>query len=1174
MKPSNSRTSLTHLYSRSSLTHLYPRTTLTHLFAFLFPALLVFHLSIAAATTAYAQDLDDVSIGGRVTDQNGASIAGAKVIVRHIATGVERSATVDEEGRYRLVELAPGAYSVRASSDGFAAEERAGVETLAGRSVRLDFTLRPAGVSTEQVVTSEAGGALIDTTRTIVGGTLTRAETETLPLGSRSPLDLIHTLGGVTEEPLSTRDLAEDRNRTPARTPEEAGTFALSGGAAYSNNITIDGLDNNDDRAARERFQPSPEAVEEVQVITNQFSAEYGRASGGRVNLRTRGGGNGFHGRAFYFFKDESLNANTSANNARGLKRLPLQEHNPGFTLGGALVSPAKLFAARREAQPRANGANGVNAQTAQPESRVDHATRPRHFFFVANEFQTVLDSTVIDTLVPVLSNPRFPLPAPTTLTGRRTEAAPADALYEAAELAPFVAPVNTPLRASNFTARTDHNFTGTHNGTFLYQRGRSRNLRQFGGGSRLADALQGRTRHSDALSYTDNFVVSPRLVNQLRAQVSRLTPALRTQGDAARPVVLIAIDDPLASGETSNRSGTLVTGASNAGANDRRETRVQVQETLTVLGGAHAFKFGGDVQRIRSVFTDLSDSSGTFDFASAGEFLANAPARFRQRFNNESAQKNLYAGLFAQLEWQARSNLTLTYGLRYERETILRDRNNFAPRAAVAYDPFRSGKTVIRAGAGLFYNRALLRTIDDFTLGVGRVFFDTDTLRNPATGRLMTVAERRAFIAANLSFPHSLAPDSPIVKQFGTLRTNFTRRLDPKLRIPESYQMNVGFERELARGFVFEANYSFNRGIHLWREFNANAPRLPHGYKDFAAYLLSRDFANFRAADGTRPLYNTQAAGELVRFTLAPAGMSNPDAIARVVEFGVPVTVFNLDTFSSGSALEAALAALNELRPDSSRGQIEQLASIGNSFYHGLNVEARRRFAARTGGFNLSMRAAYTLSRLIDDGVVNTSSALISGDFRGERAASLLDRRHRFVLSGTLSAPRNFGGLRFATILRAATGAPFNVSLGGTDRNLDDVGNDRPVFYGDTRLIRSRRPGEALSPELAAAFSLPTIGRNGNLPRNAGRGPAFFAFDINITREFRLSERLRLRPNIEIDNLLNKTVYTFGAEFINFNALRPAASAEQRQAFLDTFLVPTHTLRPRSMRVGLRFDF
>jgi outer membrane receptor protein involved in Fe transport len=752
-------------------------------------------------------------------------------------------------------------------------------------------------------------------------------------------------------------------------------------------------------------------------------------------------------------------------------------------------------------------------------------------------------------------------------------EAAPV-APYQPAELAPFVSAINTPLSASNFTARTDHNFTDTHNGTFLYQRGRSRNLRQFGGGSRLADALQGRTRHTDALAYTDNLVVSPRLVNQLRAQISRLTPALRAAGNQTRPVVLIRIDDPLAAGEASNRSGTLVAGFSSAGASDRRETRVQVQDTFTVLRGAYTFKFGGDVQRIRSTFRDLSDASGTYDFESAGEFLANAPVRFRQRFNNESVQKNFYAGLFAQLEWHARPNLTVTYGLRYEQETILRDRNNFAPRAAFAYDPFRSGKTVVRAGAGLFFNRVLLRTIDDFTLGRQRVFFDTDTLRNPRTGRLMTAPERRAFITANLSFPRALTPDSTVVKQFGTLQTSFTRRLDPGLRIPESYQVNVGFERELARGFVLEANYTFNRGIHLWREFNANAPRLPPGYADFTAYLLSRDFANFRDPTGTRPLYNTQSAGELVRFTLAPHGAPNPDAIARVVEFAVPVTIFNLNTFSSGSALEAALGALNDLRPDPTRGQIEQLASIGNSFYHGLTVEARRRFAARENGFNLSVRAVYTLSRLIDDGVVNTSSALIVGDFRAERAPSLLDRRQRFVLSGTLTAPRQFGGLRFATILRVATGAPFNISLGGADRNLDDVSNDRPLFTGDTRLIRSRRPGEPLSPELAAAFSLPAIGRTGNLPRNAGRGPALLTFDVNVTCEFRLSERLRLRPNLEIDNLLNRTVYTFGAEFINFNALRPAASAEQRRAFLDSFLVPTHTLRPRSLRVGLRLDF
>ncbi|MCA1591746.1 MAG: TonB-dependent receptor [Acidobacteria bacterium] len=1102
---------------------------------------------MARRADARAQDLDDVSIGGRVADQNGAVVPGASVTAILLTTNAERTVFTDGEGRYRIVELQPGAYTVRATGAGFAVEERTGLSTVAGRNVQLDFVLRPAGVSAEQTVVSEGDAPLVDTTRTVTGGTVTREEAERLPLNTRSPLDLIFTLPGVTEEPLSTRDVAEDRDprgraftERAATTPEEAGTFALAGGAAYSNNITIDGLDNNDDRAARERFQPSLEAIAEVQVITNQFSAEYGRASGGRINLRTRGGSNDLHGRLFYFFKDESLNANSSNNNRRGLKRLPMQEHNPGFTLGGPLVFPHARFAPF--------GYDG----------------RGKTFFFTAYEYQTVLNSTLIDALVPVEQNALFPLPQPTTLAGRRTEPA-ATAPNSPAELAPFVERVSTPLRAHIFTARLDHKYDDLHNGSFLLQFGRLRNLRQFGGGLRLAGSLQGRTRDTEALSYTDNFVFSPALVNQLRVQVSRLRPALQARGDGGGPVLLITINDPLGNDDSSDRSGTLVAGSSNSGATDRRETRFQLQDSLTVVRGAHTLKLGGDLQRIRSTFVDLSDITGTYSFTSAGDFLANTPSRFRQRFNTESAQKNFYSGLFAQDEWRLRPNLTLSFGVRYENETILRDRNNVAPRLALAYDPFGTGETVLRLGAGVFYNRALLRTVDDFALGKQLVEFDTNNL---------PVAERRRFIAANLRFPNALTADSPLVTQFGTRLVNFSRRLDPALRIPESYQANAGFERKLGGRFVVEANYTFSRGIHLWREFNSNAPVLPRGFKDFSAYLLSRDFANFRDASGAQPLYSVSTAGELVRFTNVPVVAGNTEAIGRTIEFGVPVSVFNLNSINSTTALEVALAALRNLRPDPTRTQVEQLISAGNSFYHGLTLELRRGFTHNKDGAGFSFRAAYTLSRLIDDGVVNTSSAQRVGDFRGERARSLLDRRHRFVFSGTFDAPRRLGGLRFATVMRLASGAPFNVSVGGIDRNLDDVSNDRPNFNGDISLIRYRKPGEPLDPRLVAAFSLPAIGQTGNLPRNAGRGPGLFTFDLNVTREFRLGEHARLRPVVEIDNVLNKSVSTFGAEFINLNSLSAAATQEQQQAFRDSFLVPTRTMRPRTMRVGLRFDF
>jgi hypothetical protein len=311
--------------------------------------------------------------------------------------------------------------------------------------------------------------------------------------------------------------------------------------------------------------------------------------------------------------------------------------------------------------------------------------------------------------------------------------------------------------------------------------------------------------------------------------------------------------------------------------------------------------------------------------------------------------------------------------------------------------------------------------------------------------------------------------------------------------------------------------------------------------------------------------LHNTSTPGELVRFVF---GTADQNAVSRLVEFGVPLSVINLNHPTSTTAIGVALAALNHLRPDPTRGEIEQLISAGNSFYRGLTVEVRKRFDlgsgrsgeyGRSSRFGFTFRAGYTLSTLIDDGVVNTSDALVPGDFRAERARSLLDRRHRFVFSGTFALPRYLGALQLSPIWRVASGTPFNISLSGVDRNLDDVSNDRPNFSGDTRLLRWREPGDPLDPSILSSFTIPTIGQPGNLPRNAGIGPGLFVFDLNVTREFRINDRLRLRSVVEFDNVLNKTLFSFGSEFINFN---------------DDFLVAKRTMRPRQIRVGLKVQF
>nr|MDQ3323063.1 hypothetical protein [Acidobacteriota bacterium] len=251
------------------------------------------------------------------------------------------------------------------------------------------------------------------------------------------------------------------------------------------------------------------------------------------------------------------------------------------------------------------------------------------------------------------------------------------------------------------------------------------------------------------------------------------------------------------------------------------------------------------------------------------------------------------------------------------------------------------------------------------------------------------------------------------------------------------------------------------------------------------------------------------------------------------------------------------------QFRPDPTRTQLEQLASIGNSQYHGLILEMRRRFRRLGYGFSGSFRAAYTLSSLKDDGIVNTSSAQISGDFASEFSRALQDRRHRFVFSGVMEVPKYLGKLRFSPIVRIASGAPFNLSGGGVDRNLDDVNNDRPNFSGDTSIIRSRNSGDPFPQDVFDALTRPTIGTfGGNLSRNAGQGPGLFLFDMSVSREFKFNERVKFRPNIEFNNILNSTAFSFGTAFIN--------STDPR----TTFLVPNRTYRPREIRVGARLDF
>jgi hypothetical protein len=1135
-----------------------------------FTILFIFTLSVIN----FAQDLDNVTIRGQVTDSNNAPIVGANVTVTLTSTGVERSVVTDEEGRFNLIKLEPGTYTVKFSANGFAAKEQKDLVTVAGQNVQLNISLSPAGVTAEQTITIDGDDApAVDTTRTVVGGTIEKREIEELPNNSRNPLDLVLTLGGTSEESLSTKDLAEDRNQTPATAPAEQGNFSLSGGASYSNNITIDGLDNNDDRSANARFQPSLEAIAEVQVITNQFSSEYGRASGGRVNIRTSAGGNRFRGRAFMFFRDDNLNANSWYNNTRGFSRLPLTEYNPGFTLSGPII-------------------------------------KNRTFFAVAYEYTNLQDTTLIDTWVPVGSNSRYTLPAsnlpcPSGLNCNDTNSATPTPIL------PYSVLFDTPSLNHIFTARVDHRLTANNDFTVGYQLGRRNNRRTVGTSTtRLDDALQARNADTDAYNFTNNHVFGANAVNQFKMQYSIYEPSFQTD-NPFEPVVLIGYRNPLTNG-----SQTLIAGNSTASIfsdatgfpQNRKETRWQFLDNFTYIAGSHTLKMGFDFQNVRSEANSLGDATGTFNFLNILTYQQNTLSRYRQNFGTASDVTNTYWGVFFNDEIRLRSNLTLSAGLRYERETAVDDNNNFGPRVGVAFAPFKDNKGVIRAGFGLFYNRVLLRTVaDSIQNNIGIVPFDTNFIG--ASAGDATDPRRIAILAAIANrFPNTYPTQSELQSLVATACAtvvstlpcnngtgfilnqgstgNPLRSVDADLRIPESYQFNIGFEREIGNGFVVEVNYTRNKTEHLWRDRNINAPVLPNGFTTWTDYLLANPF-RFTNANGTIRTYNfylgTNLASNATTTQNGATTCSNNTTVNCFVNLNsvntaatppsTAVTGTSLNNI--GSPIGIALAAIARFRPDQNFEEKSRIGSLGRADYDGMILEVRRRFRQLGFGFGASFRAVYTLSSTKEDGLNNTSNAEINGNFNADYARSLQDRRHRLAFSGTFDTPFWLGKLRFSPLVRYGSSAPFNLGSGGLDRNLDDLSNDRVNFSGNVRDIIWREPGSPFPAAVAARFSLAPIGSTGsNLGRNAGTGPSFYLFDLSVTREFKINERMRLRPTIQFDNILNAAVFNYGAGFIDFDALSPNASATTIANFQNAFLVPTRTYRPRQIRLGLRFDF
>ncbi|MBA3715397.1 MAG: TonB-dependent receptor, partial [Pyrinomonadaceae bacterium] len=295
-------------------------------------------LALAVASVVAQSQATTGNIEGRVLDPQQAVVTGASVTAVNQATGLEKNATVDDEGNFRLILLPPGSYTVRATGQGFAQTELRDVAVTVGGATPLELNLSVGGTSESVTVSAEA--PIVETTRTSVSTTVNQRAIENLPVNGRNYLDFATLTPGVV------------------RDPTRGGDLSVGGQKGTLNNLQVDGADNNNTffgqafgrTGVRPPYQFSEESVQEFQVNQNGFSAEFGRAGGAVINVVTKSGTNEFHGGVFEYFRDEALNANTSnlkATQAQGNRpnqRPPSQINQFGGRIGGPIVKNRAFF--------------------------------------------------------------------------------------------------------------------------------------------------------------------------------------------------------------------------------------------------------------------------------------------------------------------------------------------------------------------------------------------------------------------------------------------------------------------------------------------------------------------------------------------------------------------------------------------------------------------------------------------------------------------------------------------------------------------------------------------------------------------------------------------------------------------------------------------------------------
>jgi len=1027
-------------------------------------ACLLVALAMASGAIAANAQLTRGFVSGTLTDATGAILAGVQVTITNTATNIARETISNDTGLYRFAAVEPGTYRVEFRLAGFEARKVENISVSTAQEVTLNQAMSVGGVTTEISVTETPGVELAKTTATIERTFSGRLVVE-LPLNNNTPTRNINILGLLAP--------------TVARSPGQ-GDFSANGQRARNNNYTVDGIDNNDATTTITSSRILPEAVQEVQIQTEAYSAEFGRNSGGQLSVVTRGGSNKFHGEGWDYYRGNWMEPISLTNKRAGKFYTPRFDVNQfGGDIGGPIVHDRTFFFGLAEWDRRREAASAGNATSANIPTPTGYAalsTIPLAAGQSPASRQSVLSALAfLPSIYPQVGNY-------SNLTNVTINGAPI-------QIGTILIPLAQPYNFFYSAARVDHKFSDKDNLSYRYhidKRDQPNLTDNTAFGTRWT-ASQAILRQNHALSYTRTF--NSRFLNEARMAYVRGNLDF-PENDSVSSTVGIA---------------TFFTiGGLNAFPQGRLDHTWQYQDVASYTVGHHAMKFGADLRRYVLFNNSATDSKGTWAFASLADFINNQAGSLTQAVNQSSfLAKQWNHSYFFQDDFKLKQNLTLNLGMRYEYSTVplgflgatdpaiqaagvpgpvQPDTNNWAPRFGVAYSP--TAKTAIRGGFGMAYDILFFNVMTSFANNYPRVVNSQTT--PPDTINL---------------FP-TLAPKTPVLKPFDPMLAFTNAPADTQNPTTNFWSLSV--QRELSKDYVLEVGYTGNRSYHQIRQGQSNPPVLTAAQ---AAQVIAAKNPNVIPGAQARrlnPNWGSRTTLEATAKAAYEAGYIKFDRrMSKNLLIGANYTY-------SG----------NWSDNDESIGVPDISASAPQTPEDYLNYRKEWSRSIFDRPHRFAVHYLYEIP-WVPSGWASQALGRIMG---GWQIAGFVDAQSGQPF--TVRTGADSAGIGLTSTPQARP--DFNPN-GIFKPNYNAAGNLQEITSGGLRTFYIPTDGSGivtapLGPNGILANSMPG---GGNLGRNTFRGPGFQNWNFSMMKKIAIKEDLQLQVRSDFSNLFNHTNFT-----------------------------------------------